>query len=961
MATTPTGLEFLTESIATTVRHPRLGFLAILLLTSLCGQSDFSSRALFAQAITIGKAQYREDLPPDAHAKARRLMKAKPLVSAQFVGAVPTNDWCSSLVWPLQSPYSLPMFAHPFAMQAQESGLGLGYTPVASVTSSRKDGKLFQSGTDYRYPYAESMVVGLADFASADSVLDRHSDWATTALWKDKKNPRDQLRATFGHGLPFVYFERQSNKPAKIRFKAAKIDRHKTPVAPRVYQLRGINAKHTQADGRIHLSVNAGANVGVGCKARVRYDFDGDGDADRTETWQLMATDPAEATWEPYSSDRKPIDETLTYGQKQDFQNGSITLEFWKCFGKGRLQLQLNDCYLQLPIEGGKRFLSGDGSLQTEAEGEEAIADLPDAKAAKASVFCRRENVLGVTVNNTHYGLFAPTGSQWKSSDESFAEVTSDLAGKNYWSVAVLPDAKPSTIAWFERYAFAFVTDTRIEYQYNQQAAKVTTKFSASTDVKEGSNSETVFALYRHQSLHLVETNQRSPYQYVCPRGKMKVVAGDSFSTATPFLGVLPTLPCAESAKGSLSAMVDDYFDKVTSRKKTFERDDTYWNGKEFGKISEIIHIADQLGKTETRDRLVKLLEQRIEDWADAEGPLFFYYDSTWDTLIGYPDSYGSADQLNDHHFHYSYFIRAAATIAQFDPDWVKPENYGGLIDLLIRDCANDDRQDERFPWMRFFDPYAGHSWASGHAGFAAGNNQESSSESMNFATALILYGEVTQNKRIRDLGIYWHATEAEAIRNYWFDNDRKIFPNDYGHRCVGMIWGNGGTYGTWWTANPEEIHGINFLPLTAGSLYLGRDFDYVKSNVADLVDSNRNYHNGGFDGDPDRFDRWQDVLAQYEALADPVAAKKRYDAMGKAEESEFGETKAHTLQWITALAALGHYDTTVSANHPNAVTFLKDGNRSYVVYNAASTDKTVTFSDGKRFTVPHGLHTFNK
>ena len=171
----------------------------------------------------------------------------------------------------------------------------------------------------------------------------------------------------------------------------------------------------------------------------------------------------------------------------------------------------------------------------------------------------------------------------------------------------------------------------------------------------------------------------------------------------------------------------------------TFQRSDTYWNGKEFGKISEVIHIADQIGKHKIRDELVKLLQARLESWFDGKDQeRFFYYNQQWNALIGYPDSYGSADILNDHHFHYSYFIKAAATIAKFDPDWVKPENYGGMIDLLIRNCANYDRTDKRFPWMRFFDPYAGHSWASGNAGFASGNNQESSSESMNFASSLI-------------------------------------------------------------------------------------------------------------------------------------------------------------------------------------------------------------------------------
>jgi endoglucanase Acf2 len=333
---------------------------------------------------------------------------------------------------------------------------------------------------------------------------------------------------------------------------------------------------------------------------------------------------------------------------------------------------------------------------------------------------------------------------------------------------------------------------------------------------------------------------------------------------------VLPSLPNAPEATDRLNEELDNFYTTLIQKATPFKHKDTYWNGKELGKISEAVFIADQLGKIKIRDSLVKVLQRRIEDWADARHELFFYYDKTWSTLVGYPDSYGSGEQLNDHHFHYSYFIRAAATIARFDADWVKPENYGGFIDLLIRTCANYDRDDKRFCWMRNFDPYAGHSWAAGHAGFASGNNQESSSESMNFATSLILYGEATGDTSIRDLGIYWHATEAEAIRNYWFDLDSEVFPDGFGHSCVGMVWSDGGAYGTWWTANPEEIHGINHLPVNGGSLYLGRDPDYVVKNFENMLRSNRNFHKAGFPGDPDSIDRWQDILC--EAAYTPMA-----------------------------------------------------------------------------------------
>ena len=36
------------------------------------------------------------------------------------------------------------------------------------------------------------------------------------------------------------------------------------------------------------------------------------------------------------------------------------------------------------------------------------------------------------------------------------------------------------------------------------------------------------------------------------------------------------------------------------------------------------------------------------------------------------------------------------------------------MVDLLIRDANNYDRADSRFPYLRDFDIYAGHDWASG-------------------------------------------------------------------------------------------------------------------------------------------------------------------------------------------------------------------------------------------------------
>ena len=110
----------------------------------------------------------------------------------------------------------------------------------------------------------------------------------------------------------------------------------------------------------------------------------------------------------------------------------------------------------------------------------------------------------------------------------------------------------------------------------------------------------------------------------------------------------------------------------------------------------------------------------------------------------------------------------------QFEPGW--SEDWGEMINILIRDAASYDRNDEDFPFLRNFSPYAGHSWANGFATFPNGNDQESTSESMQFASSLIHWGTITENDEIRDLGIYIYTTEQTAVEEYWFDINNENF-----------------------------------------------------------------------------------------------------------------------------------------------------------------------------------------
>ncbi|MFE1963485.1 glycosyl hydrolase [Streptomyces sp. NPDC059479] len=551
--------------------------------------------------------------------------------------------------------------------------------------------------------------------------------------------------------------------------------------------------------------------------------------------------------------------------------------------------------------------------------------------AAAPQVFADQGNVLGITVAGHHYALFAPTGSDWTIAGST---LTAGLGGRDYFSLAVLPST--DALAAYRKYAYSFVTGSKVSWSAAGGTVRAT--YSLTTAPQEGTETGTLQALYRHQWLHT--TDALTPYTYVSSRGTMKVREGTSFTTSQQSAGVLPALP---RSGGVDQARLRGYLNEVANAADPFSGAvDTYWTGKALGKLAQLVPMADQIGETATRDKLVGLLKGRLEQWFTAGGANEFSYDRNWKTLTGYPASYGSDTELNDHHFHYSYYVYAAAIVAQYDQAWAADSAWGGMVKTLVRDAANPSRDDTEFPFLRGFDIYAGHSWASGHQGFAAGNNQESSSESTNLSAALILWGSATGNAQLRDLGSYLLTTESEAIGQYWFDADQEVFPSSFGHDTVGMVWGSGGAYSTWWTANPEEIHGINALPLTGGSLHLSREKDAIRRNLAEMVREN---------GGPAV--EWRDILWEFEALADPAAAKAKWDAGNAGYTPEAGESRAHTYHWITTLDSLGAPDATVTGSIPTSAVFTKGGVRTYAAHNFESVARTVTFSDGKTLTVP--------
>ena len=545
-------------------------------------------------------------------------------------------------------------------------------------------------------------------------------------------------------------------------------------------------------------------------------------------------------------------------------------------------------------------------------------------------------DALGVSIGKRHYGIFAPGGTVW--SDFTATKWTADTKGKGYFSIAGLPDDSPATLAAFAKVAHHHVTDSRVTWSYDEKNAAAQTTFTVAAKAYEGSTTGTLFALYPHQWKNT--SAPLLPLTYESVRGPMKVCEGTSFTTSVPFPGVLPSLPVtAGTDRKKLRELVQDEL-----KEKGKLVGDTYWLGKQLGKWATLLSIAEQLGDQAAVDELSRRLRGGLENFftaTDEKGAVksrdegLFYYDGNWSTLIGYPASYGSDDQLNDHHFHYGYFIRAAAEIARRDPAWAK--QWGEMVQLLVRDIASTERADKLFPFLRCFDPYAGHTWASGHAKFGDGNNNESSSEAINAWAGLTLWGEATGDKAARDLGAWLFATEITAINDYWFDVSDQLHHPGFTPSVVTMVWGGKGANGTWFSGNPELVHGINWLPFTGASLYLGGYPEYAAKNYAALVEENKGTN----------WDQWADLMWMYRALTDPKDARTQFESRPADFKPEGGNSLANAFLWITTLEALGQVDRSVTADTPLFAVFKKGPRRTHVAYNAGDKARQIRFSDG--------------
>lgn len=421
----------------------------------------------------------------------------------------------------------------------------------------------------------------------------------------------------------------------------------------------------------------------------------------------------------------------------------------------------------------------------------------------------------------------------------------------------------------------------------------------------------------------------------------MKVVSGPSFTTVDIFNGVLPFLPRTTNYN---AATLQGLLSSVVNEGNHFTASDTYTLGKQLNRIAQLLPIAQQ-SDTTAFNSLLASLKGQLQNYFTAGGKTtnLFYYDQNWGTLIGYPASFGSDTALNDHHFHYGYWIHSAALVGLYDRNWISQNQWGGMVDLLRQDFANTNRNNALFPFLRNFDVYAGHSWASGQAPFGDGGNEESTSEAINAWAGIILFGALTGNTQVRDAGIWGYTLEVNSAFYYWFNAmPTKTFPTGFTRVQIANLFDAKSDSATWFGNQPEFEHGIEFLPFTGASLYLGRDPAYSQINFNEVLSLN-----GG------SLLNWQDLMEEYEAFFNPDDAFSRWNNTTFTFD---GESRAHEYAWIRSLQALGRVHVAVTADWPFYAVFRTPaGVTTHVAFNPTGTTVTVNFSDGASLTVAAG------
>ena len=564
-------------------------------------------------------------------------------------------------------------------------------------------------------------------------------------------------------------------------------------------------------------------------------------------------------------------------------------------------------------------------------------------------------DTLGVEFGGRAYGLFAPDGTKFQLDADTLSIEFSGSA--SYLILCPLPAAKD--IEYFHHYVFAIPRDTKMTWDYNAPKGTLTTTWKISTEPLKGGEKQIIQGWIPHHYRTATTSFAFNQMEYLTARGTMKMSLGNEFSFTYPYSGILPNLPAPAAGGDFDSARLKSMLARFAEHSKF--GGDTYWGGKDLVRYGQAALIAQQT-KDSSQPAIVDALRSELINWytytPGKMNHLFAYYPNH-KGLVGFNSSYGS-ETFTDNHFHYGYFTFATGLMAMQDPQFAA--DYGPMARMVAKQYANWERDDKRFPFLRTFDIWAGHSWAGG-SGSQTGCNQESSSEAMQSWSGLILLGQALGDKDMLATGVMGYVNESQAVMEYWFNAHGDVFPPQWKHPIAGMVWSAGKVWGTWFSGSPAWIYGIQWIPSSPAASYLARDTAFARNMYETMVKENEASEERDAAKHPDRAKKGSAIkdfdsdlcsyMLGFVMMYDPQFAAAQFEDVWKTQGDKAANNPwlANVYYMIHSMETLGLVDWKCHGDSATSMVYFNDSTNThtYIAWNPQPKPVAVRFYEGDK------------
>ncbi|HPF99393.1 MAG TPA: glycosyl hydrolase [Kiritimatiellia bacterium] len=549
-------------------------------------------------------------------------------------------------------------------------------------------------------------------------------------------------------------------------------------------------------------------------------------------------------------------------------------------------------------------------------------------------------------VYDNDYALFGPAGTAWNTANPTSILITLP-AGQNYMSVAALSSRGASfstnELEVLKAHAFAFVTNTVVSLEYARTSGLVKATFTSQVQSMQYGQTGTLMGLlphhWKYSSADLVPG-----MIYDSILGDLRISDANSFQTATPFYGIVPQLPQPDDVGWNVGAF-ESLARQVPGPDPT--KTDTYYQFKDLYRIARMVPPLDSARLPALRDQYLDWMRISVTNlltYTEGEPNNFFAYDTNWCSLVGYDEAFSTVQYLNDHHFQYGMLAYCAGVLGLYDRSFVMA--YSNMVEMVIRDYNNPSRGAggaHPLPWLRHFDPWEGHSWASGVGGELSsgapdelmypgetnmanyyGPDEESSSEAMNSWAGMFPWGLAANNDEFIDMGAVGYSLEALALREYWYDVDGSNHDTNFDRTMACRLFGGKLDPDTWFGTNMDLAWGIHYILTGPHMTYQGYFEDYRITDYTFFKNSwgVTNIH---------RY--WKYIHGMYRGFFEPETVLAEYDPLDNASDAE-DNSRANYYNWMHTMNSLGRVCTILYSDLPALVVFGEGTSFTYAAYN---------------------------